>query len=114
MAVLYEDRRLVLDDDALTIHDYYFPRGARRIMYRDLRGVDEYVMSVWTGKLLLWGTLDLMHWFHFDPNRPQKERAISLNLGGWVRPVITPDDPETVANLLRRKIAGASGKKTGD
>jgi hypothetical protein len=103
MAVLYEDRRLVLDDDAMTIHDYYFPRGSRRIPYREIRGFEEYTMSLLTGKLTLWGTLDLVHWFHLDASRPQKHKAISVNLGAWVRPVVTPDDTEAVLRILRQK-----------
>ena len=105
MAVLYEDEHVVCDDDAITIHDYYFPMGDKRIPYRDIRKVDEHAMGALTGKWRIWGSGDLRHWFHLDWRRPAKDKALVLSSAGWVRPVITPDDPARVLAILRDKTA---------
>ena len=41
MGIHYEDSHIVCDDDALVIHQYYFPIGSRRIPYRDIRSVKD-------------------------------------------------------------------------
>jgi hypothetical protein len=103
MTVLYEDSKVVLDDDAITIRSYYFPCVAKRIPYRAIRGVEDRRMGLWT-RLRIWGTSDLRRWFHLDFERPLKKRAIVLDVGGWVRPGLTPDDHDRVLRILRQKI----------
>ena len=76
MAVLYEDARIVCDDDAITIHTYYFPWGSRRIPYITIRTFEERSMGLLTGQLRIWGTGDFKHWYHYDPKRPSKTRAL--------------------------------------
>jgi hypothetical protein len=105
MAVLYEDRWIVCDDEAITIHYYYFPIGSRRIPYIAIRTFEEIKIGRWTGQLRIWGSNDLRHWFHLDPKRPQKTKAIVIDKGELVKAVITPDDPDRVAAILREKTA---------
>lgn len=107
MTVLYEDKRIILDDDAITIMDYYFPKGARRIAYRDLLAFQEHTMGMgmFSGRWRIWGTPDLARWFNLDPARPRKNRAITLETGGFFEPVITPDNPQAVLDILRLKVS---------
>ena len=105
MAVLYEDRRIVCDDDAITIHSYYFPMGSRRIPYITIRTFEEIPIGLFTGQLRIWGTGDLRHWFHLDPKRPMKTRALVVDTGQLVKAVITPDDIDRVAAILKEKTA---------
>ena len=100
--VLYDDGLVKLDLDGLTIRRYYFPLGtSKRIPYARIKGVQERHMGALTGKGRLWGSGDLRHWFPLDLRRPQKEKALLLEVGAWVRPVITPEDPERVLALLQ-------------
>ena len=102
--ILYDDGFVTLDSDALTIHRYYFPLGtSKRIAYSSIKGMQEILIGFWTGKGRLWGSGDLRHWFPLDLRRPQKDKAIILDVGAWVRPVITPDDPDRVLALLRER-----------
>jgi hypothetical protein len=99
---LYEDERIICTDDALVIDTYYFPFGAKRVPYASIRAVRERDMGqgIWRGRWRIWGSGDLRHWYHYDPHRPDKRLALVLDLGGWVRPVITPDDPAFVRSIL--------------
>jgi len=100
---LYDDGSVRLDGDALTIRRYYFPWGtSKRIPYERIRNVREWRMDPLTGKGRLWGSGDLRHWLPLDLGRPRRETALILDVGGWVRPVITPDDPAQVLAILRR------------
>lgn len=103
MAVLYEDARIVCDDDAITIHTYYFPWGSRRIPYITIRTFEERSMGLLTGQLRIWGTGDFKHWYHYDPKRPSKTRALVIDTGQLVKAVITPDDVDRVAAILKEK-----------
>jgi hypothetical protein len=101
MSVLYRDRYVICDEEALTIRFYYFPIGDKRIPYARIRGVKEHQMGIWTGQWRIWGSGDLRHWFHLDPTRPRKRKALIVDKGDWVRAVITPDDPDRVLEILR-------------
>jgi len=105
MTVLYDDKRIILDDDAITIMGYYFPMGARRIAYRDILAYQELSLSMWTGRWRVWGSGDMQHWFNLDPARPRKHRAIILETGGWFQPVITPDNPDMVVEILQQRVS---------
>ncbi len=105
--VLYDDGLVQLDLDGLTIRRYYFPLGtSKRISYARIKGVQEKHMGALTGKGRLWGSGDLRHWFPLDPRRPQKEKALVLDVGKWLRPVITPEDPDRVLALLQEYTSG--------
>ncbi|MDI1475814.1 hypothetical protein [Polyangium sp. y55x31] len=103
MTVLYEDKHVVCDDDALTIKRYYFPLGSKRIPYDEIRRVDDTSMGWLTGKLRLWGMGPAPYWFHLDMERPGKDRCIVLDRGGVVKVALTPDDHEAVLSLLRER-----------
>ena len=100
--MLYDDGLVQLDSDGLTIRRYYFPLGtSKRIPYARIKGVQERHMGALTGKGRLWGSGDLRHWFPLDLRRPQKEKALVLDVGKSVSPVITPEDPDRVLALLQ-------------
>jgi hypothetical protein len=104
--VLYDDGLVKLDLDGLTIRRYYFPLGtSKRIPYTRIKGVQERQMGTLSGTGRLWGSSDLRHWFPLDLRRLQKEKALILDVGKWVRPVITPEDPDRVLALLQERTA---------
>jgi hypothetical protein len=100
---LYRDKKIVCDDEKLTIYQYYFPfGGAKEIPYRAIKGIEVYTMGLWTGKGRIWGGT-FTYWLNLDWRRPSKQQAIILRLGGVVAPVITPDDVPTVVKILEQK-----------
>lgn len=97
--VLYEDRWITCEPDRLIIRGYYL-WGRKVIAYRDIQAVTRRPLTPLTGSWRIWGTTDPRYWFHLDPQRPRKQTALVLDVGKWVKPVITPDDPEQVAAII--------------
>ena len=99
----HEDDAILLDDDGVTIKSYRRPGDARRIEYRSIRNFEVFQMGFWTGRYRLVGISfgRPRNWFHWDRNRGSKRTAISLDVGGWIRPTIVPQDPKAVEEILR-------------
>ena len=108
MPKLYEDKRITCDDDGITVRQYYFPLGDKRIPYDRIRSFDQLRISVWRGRYRIWGAGDPRYWFHLDATRPKKDKAIVIDKGDWVKAVITPDDPDAVLHILEDKLGRAS------
>lgn len=103
--VLYDDGLVELDQEGITLRRYYFPwAGSKRIPFTNIQSAQDRVMGAWTGKGRLWGSGDLRHWAPLDLRRPKKDTAIILDLGKFVRPVFSPDDPARVLALLRQHV----------
>ncbi len=100
----YRDRWIECTPDQLVIRGYYFPFGLpKRIHYTKIRRVERFPMTAWTGRWRIWGTSSPRYWAHLDPGRPHKAVGLVLHLKGFVRPWITPDDPETVAAIIEQR-----------
>ncbi len=108
MSILYEDEYIVCDDDAITIHWYYFPVGSKRLPYANIRNVREENMEFFTGAGRIWGMGLSPEWFHLDPKRPWKRQCIILDEGNWIKSVITPENHEAVLQILREKTGASS------
>jgi hypothetical protein len=103
--VLYRDRWIECTTQALIIHGYYFPFGTKKtIPYGRIHEVQEYEMGALSGKGRIWGSGDFKHYFNLDPGRSRKTRALVLDLGGFVRPVITPDDAGQVKAIIEARL----------
>jgi hypothetical protein len=104
VAVLYKDERITCDDDGITVKQYYFPMGDKRITYGEIRSFDHHRMGALTGRYRIWGATDPRYWFHLDTSRPNKSKAVVIDKGGWVKAVLTPDDPDAVLHILEEKV----------
>ena len=101
---LYEDANLVLDEDGITIRRYYFPLSApKRIAYNKIRGIKAKPMS-WARKRRFFGAADPRYRFPRDVHRASEQTLLILELGRWVRPCITPEDPARVIAVLRDRV----------
>ena len=98
----YDDGRIACDADGITIR-WYYPWGAKRIPYGSIKAVDQLPLTGASRlrKWRLWGSGDFVHWWNLDPGRIHKEMALVLDVGGRLRPTITPDDPDEVERILR-------------
>lgn len=101
---LYDDGRIACDDEGLTIRWYYL-WGAKRIPFDAIHSVRTFPLSAVRGKWRLWGSGDFLHWYNLDGNRPKKETGIEIDVGGRVRPCITPDDSSAVARIIEDHVA---------
>lgn len=60
-------------------------------------------MTWWTGKARIWGG-SLSYWLNLDPKRPCKDKLIIIDEGELTKPVITPDNPEQVYQILLSEV----------
>jgi hypothetical protein len=99
--VSYDDGGVACTEDALVIRRYYFPLGDRRIPYAKIGQARRVPLTSMRGRYRIWGSGDLVHWFNLDPRRPEKSAAFIIQVADRrIRPVITPDDPDSVAAEL--------------
>lgn len=110
MATLYEDERITCDDAGITVKNYFFPFGETRIPYDQIRRFDRLAMGALSGRYRIWGASDPRYWFHLDASRPRKSTAIVIDKGGWVKAVLTPDDPAAVLRILEERAPLASAQ----
>ena len=102
---LYDDGRVALDEDGVTLRGYYFPFGqSKRILYRSIRGVQTGPLTWLTGKGRLWGTTSPGYWFPLDMSRPRKSTLVVLDVGGMVKPAFTPEDPAQVRAIIDQHV----------
>jgi hypothetical protein len=120
----YDDSRVACMDDEIILRRYYTWRD-RHIKYQAIRQVREFRLSA-KGKKREHGSGDGVHWFNADPSRKHKDRALVLYIFAptdkvsvlrtpgdtdeRVKPVITPDDPDSViAELAAHGVSVTSG-----
>jgi hypothetical protein len=87
--------------DQIRIRGYYFPWGTKQIPYRSIRGYRRVDLSAARGRGRIWGTANPRYEASLDPGRPGKRQALVLEVGRFVRPLITPDDPDAVESAIR-------------
>jgi hypothetical protein len=97
----YGDRWITCDDEGVEIRGYYFPWGTKHIAYGTIRAVRRVEMTALRGKGRIWGTANPRYWASLDPKRPTKSVGLILEVGHFVRPFITPDDPDTVEAIIK-------------
>lgn len=103
-APLYRDRWIECTPTQLVIRGYYFPFGlAKAIAYTKILEVERFPITTLTGRWRIWGTTSPRYWAHLDPHRPRKAEGLILHLNGFVRPWITPDDPEAVEQIINER-----------
>ena len=108
-AILYDDGRIACDETDLIIRWYYL-WGTKKISYTSVRSAKSRPLTFRRGKWRLWGSGDFVHWYNLDRGRPKKATALEIDLGGRIRPTITPDDPEKVLGILTQHLARRPGE----
>lgn len=93
----YDDGLVACTGDALLIRRYYFPLAtSKRVPYAEIRSVRRCA----AGRVRLWGTGDFRYWRNLDVSRAHKDTGLVIDTGHRVTPVITPDDPDQVLQVL--------------
>ena len=107
---LYEDAVVAVDEAGLTIKSNGRPGKERFVAFADIRDANLIDLRLGTGRYRLVGISPgrLRTFFHWDPNRHHKSHGISLDTGGWLRRAITPDEPQTVLEIVHGAISQPS------
>jgi hypothetical protein len=113
MKILYEDKQIICDEEAITIKDYYAPLGGdKKIPYNQINSITEKNLSIWSGITQILGNLnDLIrgssstksYWTPLNPKRLFKNKAIVIDDGELVKSVIIPEEQEKVLEILQIK-----------
>ena len=99
---LYEDSAILLNEEGVTITNYRYPGHRRHIPYTSIRHHQLFELGPLTGRYRLVGLgfRRPRHFFHWDRARSSKTHALALDTGRRIHPVISPDDPVRVMQLL--------------
>jgi hypothetical protein len=101
MVDVYRDSGLSCDAVGLTIRRYYFPWGSKRVRFDEVRSLQRVQLSALRGGARIWGTANPRYWVNLDVKRPTKTVGLILDVGKWVRPFVTPDDPDALEAIIR-------------
>lgn len=102
MPDLYSDKWITCTDDAIVIRWYYL-WGTKHIPYTAITAAKRVDIDLLHGKGRIWGSANPGYWASLDPGRPSKNAALILDTGGLVKPFITPDDVNAVAEIIRQR-----------
>ena len=102
----YDDDAVCLDDQGITIKNYFYPGHRRFIAYETIRSAALIELGRWSGRhrLVGIGFRRPRHFFHWDRKRSTKTHAIDLHTGRRTRTVITPTDPGSVLEAVEQQI----------
>jgi hypothetical protein len=113
MNILYEDERVICNEEALIIKNFYYPlEDDKKIPYSEIHNIEIRKINFWSGLSQIWGeasgtlqgdTGQKSYWSAFDLKRLFKNRAIAIDDGQLVKSVITPDDVDRVFAILKHK-----------
>ena len=102
LKILYEDKFITITEAYLTIKKYYFPLGtSKTIFFNEMKKISIEDASKVNHT---WGlsTHFLNNWFHFDSERKNRPKFISIEIkGARVRPSVTPTDVDKAFDALR-------------
>ena len=114
MSIIYEDERVICNELGITIKDFYQPlEGDKEILYNEIREVKIKKISPFAGLSQIWGDVSgslsgdnggKNYWSAFDLKRIFKSKAIVIDDRKSVKSVITPEDVDTVFQILRERI----------
>ncbi len=106
-SVLYNDKYLQIFDDRIKFKSWALPWGKKEVKFSSIKKINERKLGTFTGKHRISGTGNFRDWFHFDIDRPKKEKAIVLETSFKIykRIWITPERHASVFNLLKKLVS---------
>lgn len=100
MSKLYSDEALSIDEDGLTIFNYYFPLGApKHIKLQSIVSVSLLPLTKLNGKYRAWGMGLKPYWFNMG-YRDNKETALVIDTGKFIKSAVTPRSSDEVQRIL--------------
>lgn len=110
----YDDGSIACDETGLAIQRYY-PWGARRILYGEIRDLSVLPLGGWAAlqPWRIWGPTDLEHWWNLDTRRTEKHVALVIDTGERFKPAVTPADPDGFERVVRAHLSGVQQLREG-
>lgn len=103
-----------MDRVGVVVRRYYWPLGWKRILYTEIEDFSRRPLKMWQGQHRVHG-IDLRgRWYSRDNRRGEKELAIDLDIGARIRPVLTPEDPDKVLEILSQRLSAEDPAHSAD
>lgn len=98
----YDDGRVQLDREAITLQRYHFPSGTAKVIpLRSVKGYRVTPLGLWIQRFRIWGSSDLRRWLPLDVRRPFRSTLVTLDVPGtYPNPAFTPARPDEFVALL--------------
>lgn len=117
MTIIYEDERVICDEEGITIKGFYQPIGDdKKILYADINSLKIKKINPFAGLSQIWGNGDSSlqgskdtnhYWFAFDFKRLFKNKAIIIDDGSLIKSATTPENVERVFQILQERSLAA-------
>ena len=106
MKPLYDDKYVQIFDDRITFKAWCLPWGKKEVKTTHIRKISERKMGYLSGKHRISGTGNFRDWFHYDSDRPKKEKAIVLETDFKIykRLWLTPERHSQALKILNKVI----------
>ncbi len=103
----YDDGRIQLDREAITLRRYHFPSGTSKIIpLRAIRGYRAESLGMFLHRMRIWGSSDLRRWLPLDLYRPVRSTLVTFEVADtWPAPACTPARPAQFVALLEELLA---------
>ena len=103
--ILYSDKLVVIKDDEISFHNYYFPTFFdKTVKYSEVEKIEILKPTLLNGKYRYWGTGDFLHWYPMDMRRSRREVIFILyRKGKRIKIGFTVEDAEKVTEILKNK-----------
>ena len=100
MEYLYFDEAVQIDAHEMTIFNYYFPSGLpKKIKIKNIKKATPLKLTRLNGKYRTWGMGLAPYWFNMG-YRADKEIALLIDTGNFIKSAITPRSVEEVLKVL--------------
>lgn len=107
MKVLYSDKYIQIFEDKINFKAWCLPWGKKEVKIDHIKKISERKMGTFSGKHRISGTGNFRDWFHFDFDRPKKEKAIVLETDFKIykRLWLTPERHAQAFTILKKIIS---------
>lgn len=104
--ILYSDKLIEIRDNAILIHNYYFPTlSAKTVKFKEIEKILLEIPTFKKSKYRFWGTGDFIHWFPLDDQRSKRDVIFILfRKNRKIRIGFTVEDSKKVREILNGKV----------
>ena len=103
--ILYEDHLIIIEDDSLTLKNYYFSTMSyKKILFASLEKISDYEPSLLRGKWRIQGTGDFRTWYPADSIRYKRDKIfVIIYKNKWMRSAFTVENSNYVKEILAER-----------
>ena len=103
MKILYNDKYLQIAEKEIKFKAWCLPWSKKEVKVKHIKKISERKLGTFSGKNRISGTGNFRDWFHFDSDRPKKDKAIVLETDFRIykRIWLTPEKHSQALSVLK-------------